>query len=130
MQVSSGSRCSGECDRYYLTEALNESEIPFLGKLKAYNFIRDQHTVNVERGPRLLVYSEVAGQRLPRCVAQRAAEWFLGREMSDAALGDSTNGIRDRAWLDKLGVRFARNGYRYRDLIKDIISDERYRRVK
>ena len=64
-------------------------------------------------------------QRLPRCVAQRTAEWLLGKEMSD-----SRATARDRAWIDSLGVRFARSGYDYSHLIKDIITDERYRRVR
>ena len=96
-----------------------------MGKLKAYSFRRDEHSVNVERGPRLLAYSEITGQRLPRCVAQRTAEWLLGKNMSDA---DTT--ARDRQWLDELGIRFSRNGYQYQSLIKDIVTDERYRRVK
>ena len=121
----SGGNCSNECRRYYLTTALDEQEVPYLGKLRAYNFMRDEHLTNIERGPRLLAYTEIAGQRLPRCVARRSAEWLLGREMSESMASE-----RDRAWLDQLGLRFARSGYQFRSLIKDIITDERYRRVK
>jgi hypothetical protein len=121
----SGGNCSNECRTYYLTTTLSDQEVPYLGKLKSYNFLRSEHFLNVERGPRLLAYSEVAGQRLPRCTAQRAAEWLLGRDLSDSVANE-----RDRRWLDRLGVRFARSGYNYRLLIKDIIVDERYRRVK
>ena len=121
----SGSQCSNECRTHYITSTLLEQEVPYLGKLKAYSFRRDEHSINVERGPRLLAYSEITGQRLPRCVAQRTAEWLLGKNMSDA---DIT--ARDRQWLDELGIRFSRDGYRYSSLIKDIITDERYRRVK
>jgi hypothetical protein len=121
----SGSQCSNECRTHYITSTLLEQEVPYLGKLKAYSFRRDEHSVNVERGPRLLAYSEITGQRLPRCVAQRTAEWLLGKSMSDA---ETT--ARDRQWLDELGIRFSRNGYQYQSLIKDIVTDERYRRVK
>jgi hypothetical protein len=53
------------------------------------------------------------------------SEWLLGKELSD-----STASERDRAWLDALGLRFARSGYDYRQLIKEIVTDERYLRVK
>lgn len=120
-----GTQCSAECRAHYLTTTLSDQEVPYLGMLKSYSFRRDEHHINVERGPRLLAYTEIAGQRLPRCVAQRMSEWLLGRELSDSIAGE-----RDREWLDLLGLRFARSGYDYRQLIKDIVTDERYRRVK
>ena len=120
-----GGNCSAECRNHYITSTFSEQETPYLGKLKAYSFRRDEHEINVERGPRLLAYSEITGQRLPRCVAQRTAEWLLGKEMSDSQVS-----VRDREWLDELGIRFARSGYQYPSLIKDIITDERYRRVR
>jgi hypothetical protein len=121
----SGGQCSNECRTHYITTTLLEQEVPYLGKLKAYSFRRDEHGLNVERGPRLLAYNEITGQRLPRCVAQRTAEWLLGKEMSDGVANE-----RDRRWLDVLGIRFARSGYNYATLIKDIVIDERYRRVR
>ena len=45
-------------------------------------------------------------------------------------MSDSMATARDRQWINELGVRFARSGYHYPQLIKDIITDERYRRVK
>ena len=68
-----------------------------------------------------MAFTEVADQRLPQCVAQRTAEWLLGRSMDVK---------RDVAWIQALGVRFARQGFNYQQLILDIVSDERYRRVK
>lgn len=115
-----GQGCSVECRDHYLTNALSEPETPFLGKLNAYVFRRPEHELNVERGPRLLVMSEVVRQRMPRCVAQKTAEWLLGRELNAA----------DQPWVDALGVRFSRGGFNYRALLSDIVRSERYRRVK
>ena len=116
-----GQGCTNECRTHYLTSSLSEQELPYLGKLKAYTFRREEHTVNVERGPRLLAFTEVAEQRLPRCVAQRTAEWLLAR---------STNNERDQSWIDSLGITFARSGFNYKTLVSEIITNERYRRVK
>jgi hypothetical protein len=116
-----GQGCNNECRSHYLTNSLSDREIPYLGKLKAYTFRKSEHAVNVEQGPRLLAFTEVADQRLPQCVAQRTAEWLLGRSMDPK---------RDIAWIEALGIRFARQGFDYQQLIFDIVSDERYRRVK
>ena len=91
-------------------------------RLRAYLFRRSDHGVNVEYGPRLLAYTEVADQRLPRCVASRAAQWLLGREVGQTE--------EESTWLDELGIRFAQSGYQYRALLLDIIFDPRYRRVR
>lgn len=115
-----GQGCSAECRDHYLTTALSDQETPYLGKLNAYVFRRDEHQLNVERGPRLLVMSEVVRQRMPRCVAQKTAEWLLGRSLEE----------RDQPWVDALGLRFSRGGFDYRSLISDIVRSERYRRVK
>jgi hypothetical protein len=113
--------CTNECRTHYLTTALSEQEIPYLGKLKAYTFRRTEHGNNVEQGPKLLAFAEVADQRLPQCVAQRASEWLLGREL---------NSEQDRLWVNQLGIEFARSGFNYRSLVLSIVQNERYRRVK
>lgn len=116
-----GQGCNNECRQNYVTSSLSDQELPYLGKLKAYAFRKAEHFVNVEQGPRLLAFTEIADQRLPQCVAQRTAEWLLGRTISPK---------RDGAWVKALGLRFARQGFNYQQLILDIVSDERYRRVK
>lgn len=115
-----GQGCTDECRAHYLTSALSRSEEPFLGSLKAYTFRRPEHAVNVEQGPRLLALAEVTGERLPRCVVRRTAEWLLGRAL----------GAGDERWLDALALRFTQEGFNYRALVSAIARDERYRRVK
>ena len=43
--------CTNQCRTHYLTTALSEQEIPYLGKLKAYTFRRTEHENNVEIAP-------------------------------------------------------------------------------
>jgi hypothetical protein len=116
-----GSACSAECRDFYLTRALSEAEEPYLGMLRAYEFRREDHVRHVERGPRLLAFTAVADGRLPACTARRAAEWLLGREMT--AEGDA-------AWLGGLARGFVANAYSYRWLVRSIVTDARYRRVR
>lgn len=116
---TAGTTCSATCDRYYVTDALGPEETPYLGWLKSYEFLEPDQQLNVELGPEWLVDSTVADGRLPRCVAERAANWLLGRELTEA----------DAPWLDAWSSDFASSGYRYDQLVKDIVTSDVYRRV-
>ncbi|MEQ1500856.1 MAG: DUF1585 domain-containing protein [Myxococcota bacterium] len=114
-----GTTCSATCDRYYVTDALGPEETPYLGWLKSYEFLEPDQQTNVELGPEWLVDATIADGRLPRCVAERTADWLLGRETTDA----------DLPWLDALAAGFAASGYRYDQLVKDIVTSDAYRRI-
>ena len=107
-------------DRADPVTTLAQQEEPFLGMLRSYTFRRPEHARNVEAGPRLLALSEVATHRLPACVAQRTAEWLLGRPTGEA----------DADWLDTLARQFVAGGYHYRDLVAAIVTSDRYLRVR
>lgn len=116
-----GQACSDACRRFYLTRALSAPEEPYLGMLNAYTFRREDHVRNIEHGPRLLALSGVADNRLPRCVARRAGEWLLGEELTAPD---------DARWIEALARDFVADGYRYRSLVRAIVTSPRYRRVR
>lgn len=116
-----GFGCSRDCRRFYVTRALSPQEEPFLGMLEAYSFRREDHVRHIERGPRLLAFTAIADDRLPRCVARRAAEWLLGRELDRDG---------DREWLEALARDFVAHDYSYRRLVRRIVTSPRYRRVR
>ncbi len=58
--------------------------------------------------------------RLPQCVARRTAEWLLGRELR----------TEEDPWLDDLTVGFTTSEFRYSELVREIVTSERYRRVQ
>jgi hypothetical protein len=113
--------CSRFCRDNYLTRALDPSEEPYLGMLKAYAFRREEHLINVEQGPKLLARTSVASHRLPRCVAQKTAEWLLGRDMNQPG---------DMEWVEDISRQFVRDGFSYRGLVKSVVRSDRYRRVQ
>lgn len=119
--ANTGQGCSTECRRFYTTSALSPAEEAFNGQLRAYTFRRDDHVRNVEQGPRLLAASGLVDGRLPRCSAQRAAQWLLGRELDQPG---------DTEWIDQLGLDFVRSRFDYRALIAAIVTSDRYRRVR
>ena len=89
--------------------------------LNGYRFLKDDHVRNVEVGPKLLALAEIADNRLPACVAQRAGEWLLGKDLS---------GPDAKPWIQELSRQFIFSGLSYRELVKAIVTDERYRSVQ
>lgn len=116
-----GRSCSAECRNFYVTRALSPEEEPFLGELQSYAFRRIDHEVNIQQGPRFMAFVGAADNRLPRCVARRTGEWLLGRAMDQDG---------DREWLETLAQGFVQSGYSYRWLVKRVVTDARYWRVR
>jgi hypothetical protein len=115
-----GTGCSDDCNRYYVTRAQTEDERAWLGTFRPYVFRHPEHVRNVEAGPRLLVLSSVVDGRLQRCVARSTAEWLLGR-----TIAASEEGV-----VDDLVRGFEDDGFRYRSLVKKIVTSDLYRRVR
>lgn len=116
----SGRQCTADCRSHYVTRALSAKEKPFLGTLGAYYFIRPEHEVNIEQGPRLLALSTIVDGRLPNCTARRTAEWLLGRELDE----------EEKTWVAQLSTDFVSSNYSYRKLVKAVIAGGAYRRVR
>ncbi len=115
-----GTQCTDVCNRFYLTDALSVEEDAYLGQLEAYVFRREEHEMNVEAGPELLVNKTVVDGRLPRCVATRTATWLLGRDAQED----------EAAWIEELAEGFVMSGFSYRELVKRVVTHETYRRLR
>ena len=118
--VTEGYTCSDVCNRYYLSDLIANEQIPYLGMLNSYVFLSGAHEENVAYGPELLVRKTLADGRLSACVAKTAAKHFLRRDVR----GD------EMEWLDELNVGFVTSDYRYRELVKAIVTSESYRRLR
>ena len=118
--ATNGTACSSECRNLYVVDPIASEQYDFIGWLNAYQFLETRHMSHVEQGPNQLVRSTVADGRLPTCVAKRTAEWLMGRDMTPA----------DQEWLDTLADDFVGSDFRYRSLVRDIITSDNYRRVR
>ena len=116
-----GRFCGTECNRYYVMNAQTTEEIPYLGWLRSYVFLRESDQDNVDQGPRALALRAVATGQLDRCVATRTAEWLLGRDIDADTEED---------WIESLASSFANQGYSYRELVRAIVESDVYRRVR
>ena len=112
--------CGNECKRFYHTESLGPLDVGYLGMLLAYVFREDGDVPNIDGGPKLWVSRALANGSLAECTAQRTFEWLMGRNAEPL----------DAAWLGELSQLFVASGYRYRDLVRAVLTSEHYRRVR
>ena len=118
--AETGESCSEECAAYYLVDPLSSEEDPYVGWLKSYEFLEERHTSHAEEGPTLLVNSTIVDGRLPTCVAEKTAAWLLGRDIEPY----------EEPWIDELAATFSASDFRYRELVKAIVTSDNYRRVR
>ncbi|MFK7987359.1 MAG: DUF1585 domain-containing protein [Sandaracinaceae bacterium] len=111
--------CSDQCRFNYVTRALTPEEEPYLGTLQAFQFLRDEHRPNVELGPAALVREGVADGRFTSCSVRRTAEWLVGRELAD----------EEEPWVRELTAEFTESDFRYRDLVRAVVTSDTYRRA-
>ena len=116
--------CSNFCKRFYITRELEttpgsvDSE---LGKLKTLGWRTEAETAALDTGPSALVNRPEYQQQLATCTVQNFSEHVFGRELSP----DERTG-----WLLEKTSNFASNGHDFLEMVKDIVSDERYRRIE
>lgn len=117
--AASGESCSPICERYYVVDPASSEEDPYVGWMSSYKFLEDRYHVNADLGPSNLVTQGVVDGRLPTCVATKTAEWLLGREVRDS----------EELWVDELAADFSAGGFRYDQLVRDIVLSDTYRLV-
>ena len=115
-----GQQCSDDCRRFYVIDAVDPKEEPYLGGLRAYEFRRAEHERNVEAGPRLLALSTIADNRLPMCSVGNLVRLLFGRDPA----------AEEAQWMQSLATGFVQQGYSWRGLVKAIVTSPVYRRVR
>ncbi len=117
---TTGQLCSRECRLFYVTRPLTPQEREYVGALRVFQFLKDDHLKNVDLGPAFLVDRSIVDDRLPRCVARRAMEGLFGRELLP----------EESATLDELSRAFVASNFDYRALVRAIVTGSVYRRVR
>lgn len=112
--------CSEDCSLHYVTRALSPEEEPYLGMLRAFEFLRPEHQAYVDEGPAELVRQGLVSNQIPACTVRRTAQWLIGRDPEE----------REEAWADDLVRRFIGTDFRYREVVAAIVASETYRRVR
>ena len=69
----------------------------------------------------MMALSTITDNRMPKCVAKRTAEWLLGTELNSEA---------DMGWIEELARQFVFSDLKFKALVKSIVTDDRYRRVR
>jgi len=116
--------CSNFCKTFYITRELETtpgSVDDELGKLKTIAWRTEEEAAALDVGPSALVNRPEYQQQIASCAVQSFAEQVFGRELS----------AEERtSWLVEKTGNFAANGQDFLGMVKDIVSDERYRRIE
>jgi hypothetical protein len=116
--------CSNYCKTFYITRELEttpgsvDSE---LGKLKTLGWRTEDEAAALDAGPSALVSRPEYQEQLARCAVRNFSEQVFGRDLSD----DERTG-----WLVDKSNAFAASGHDFLEMVKDIVSDDRYRRIE
>jgi len=116
--------CSNFCKTFYITRELETtpgSVDEELGKLKTLGWRTEAETAALDAGPSALVSRAEYQEQLASCAVQSFSEHVFGRELS----------AEERAgWLTEKTANFAGNGHDFLRMVKDIVTDDRYRRIE
>lgn len=117
-------RCSAFCDEFYVTRDTSshptEREM-WLGTLQVAAWRSEAEAAVIEEGPRALIESEGTIERMASCSARTLAQHLLHRELtSDEQL----------EWIPELAAAFEASGYRFPELVRAIVTDDRYRAIR
>ena len=116
--------CSNFCKTFYITRELEttpgsvESE---LGKFKVLGWRTDAEAAALDVGPSALVSRPEYQQQLASCAVRNFAEHVFGRELSDE---------ERTVWLAEKTSSFAAAGHDFLRMVRDVVTDERYRRIE
>jgi hypothetical protein len=116
--------CSNFCQTFYVTRELEttpgsvDSE---LGKLKVLGWRTDAEAAALDAGPSALVSRPEYQQQLASCAVENFAEHLFGRELSAE---------EQTGWLVEKTSSFAGGGHDFLQMVKDLVTDERYRRIE
>ena len=112
--------CDSDCNRFYITRSYTPEVNAYLGYLKSYVFLRPEHEINIEEGPSLLAMQGIVSHELPTCTVRTAIEMALARELLP----------EEASWPEELAIDFAAQGFSYRELMKQIVTSDTFRRVR
>lgn len=116
--------CSNFCKTFYITRELETtpgSVDEELGKLKTLAWRTEEETEALDAGPSALLSAPEYQDQVATCAVRNFAEHVFGRELS----ADERTG-----WLEQKASDFAANGHDFLLMVKDVVMDERYRRIE
>ena len=116
--------CSNYCKTFYITRELETtpgSVDTELGKLKTLGWRTEEEVAALDAGPSALVSRPEYQQQLASCAVRNFSERVFGRDLT----------AEERtSWLVDKTASFEANGHDFLAMVKDVVTDERYRRIE
>ena len=116
--------CSNYCKTFYITRELETtpgSVEEELGKLKTLAWRTEEELAALDVGPSALVERPEYQQQIASCAVRNFSEHIFGRELSDE---------ERTGWLNEKAQSFAAGGHDFLQMVKEVVMDDRYRRIE
>lgn len=114
--------CPNHCRQEYVLQAVPAEREPYVGYLRGYEFLKEQHQVHAEAGPRLWVERTLQDGSLAEGVVSKMWVHFMRRPFD--------GGKADTEIRRQLVFRFMESGYDIKALVKAIVTHPTYRRIR
>lgn len=114
--------CPTRCRNDYVVETVPEDRLPYLGKLRGYEFLREGDEINADAGPRLWVERSLQSGALAQGIVSKLWQRLMQRPFGDNKA--------DLAIRDQLVSEFVTSNYNLRVLVKAIVTQPAYRRIR
>lgn len=113
--------CNFICRSYYVTaDNAHPDEYALYGGLpQARAWLNEPELANIEEGPAKLVSTAPQRRQVAACMVKNMAEHLLGRSLD----GD------DLAWLEDHTEALEADNYRFTEMVRRMVIDERYRAI-
>ncbi len=114
--------CPAYCRNEYVVSIVPADREPYLGVLRGYEFLGEQHQINATYGPRLWVERSIQDGSLASATVSKMWQHLMRRPLT-ASKADTD------ARLD-LTRRFVQSDYNIKALVKAIVTHPAYRRIR
>lgn len=116
------SSCPSRCRNEYVVETVPEDRRPYLGYLRGYEFLKPEHQLHTEVGPRLWVDRTLQDGSLGRGIVSKMWKHFMQRPFNDTQA--------DKVLQEQLFATFVSSNYNIKALVKAIVTHPTYRRLR
>lgn len=114
--------CPSRCRNEYVVETVPADREPYLGYLRGYEFLKPDHQLHTEVGPRLWVDRTLQDGSLGRGIVSKLWKHFMQRPFNDTHA--------DKVTQEELFATFVSSNYNIKALVKAIVTHPAYRRLR
>lgn len=114
--------CPAYCRNQYVVETVPADREPYVGYLRGYEFLKEQHRIHAAAGPRLWVERTIQDGSLAAGIVSKMWQHFMRRPFNASKA--------DQEIKTDLQRRFVASDYNIKVLVQAIVTHPAYRRIR